>query len=184
MPRTYQQLLAALGGPTQAAEAARLYPSPQDLLRAQALTGRLAAAVELARLAQAPTERRMIRHAGDIQAACADMEHLPTEQFRILLLNAKHRIMRSEIIVQGGLTTCSVLPREVFAPALIAGCPAIVAVHNHPSGDPTPSADDLALTARLKEAGKCLGIKLLDHVVIGEAGSFHSMVESGTLEVL
>ena len=111
------------------------------------------------------------------------LSHLDREVFHTLCLDTKHRVLRDARIVEGGLTTCSVLPREVYAPALREGAAAVVFVHNHPSGDPTPSADDLALTARLKQAGSVLGIKALDHVVIGE-GRYVSLVDKGQFSSL
>jgi DNA repair protein RadC len=145
----------------------------------------LAAAMELGRRAQSPRpERPAIRVSADVYAYYASrLAHLSREVFHVMSLDTKHRLLRDTRVVEGGLTTCSVLPREVYAPALREGAAAVVFVHNHPSGDPMPSTDDLALTARLKQAGSVLGIKPLDHIIIGE-GRYVSMVDEGHFAAL
>lgn len=105
------------------------------------------------------------------------MGHLPQEEFRLLLLDAKHRLLREVAISRGTLMGTSVDPREVFSAALRERAAAVVCAHNHPSGEPAPSAEDRALTARLREAGHLLGIPLLDHVIIARSG-FFSFAES------
>lgn len=141
---------------------------------------RIAAALELGRRAQAlRAERPVVRVSADVFAFYAPrLSHLNHEVFHTMCLDSKHRLLCDKRIVEGGLTTCSVLPREVFSPALRCAAVAVVFVHNHPSGDPTPSVDDLALTARLKQAGQVLGIKPLDHIIIGE-GRYVSLVDEG-----
>jgi DNA repair protein RadC len=79
------------------------------------------------------------------------------------------------------LTSSLVHPREVFKPAILAGSAALLLAHNHPSGDPEPSAEDIALTRRLTSAGQLLGIEILDHLILGEAGRFVSLRERGVL---
>jgi DNA repair protein RadC len=140
----------------------------------------LAAALEIGRRAQTPRQDRpAVRVSGDVFAFYGPrLGHLNHEVFHVMCLDTKHRLLRDARVVEGGLTTCSVLPREVYAPALREGAAAVVFVHNHPSGDPTPSTDDLALTARLKQAGSVLGIKPLDHIIIGE-GRYVSLVDEG-----
>jgi len=140
----------------------------------------LAAALEIGRRAQSPRQARAaVRVSADVFAYYGSrLAHLDHEVFHVMCLDTKHRLLRDARVVEGGLTTCSVLPREVYAPALREGASSVVFVHNHPSGDPTPSADDLALTARLKQAGSVLGIKPLDHVIIGE-GRYVSLVDEG-----
>ncbi|MGI5862336.1 MAG: RadC family protein [Myxococcales bacterium] len=142
----------------------------------------LAAALEIGRRAQAPRRRRhSVRCSWDIYAYYGPrLVHLTNECFFTMCLDAKHRVLRDARIVQGGLTSCLVLPREAYAPALQEGAAAVAFVHNHPSGDPTPSADDLTLTARLKKAGEVLGISLLDHLIIGE-GRYVSLRDAGQL---
>jgi DNA repair protein RadC len=102
------------------------------------------------------------------------------EHFLVILLDARHRVLRSETISQGTLTASLVHPREVFRPALRDAAAALVLVHNHPSGDPTPSAEDREITARLASAGELLGVRVLDHVVVAERG-FCSLREQGDL---
>jgi DNA repair protein RadC len=99
---------------------------------------------------------------------------LHQESFHVLALDGRHALLARFEVSRGTLTTSLVHPREVFRPAIARGAAAVIAVHNHPSGDPEPSAEDLAVTRRLVEAGRLLGIPLLDHVVLG-AGRFVSL---------
>jgi len=103
------------------------------------------------------------------------------EVFAVALLTVRHRLLGLHTVSVGCLTSSLVHPREVFKPAILAGSAAILAAHNHPSGDPEPSAEDVALTRRLAAAGQLLGIELLDHLVIGEAGRFVSLRDRGAL---
>ncbi|MFP4568172.1 MAG: RadC family protein [Candidatus Woesearchaeota archaeon] len=89
------------------------------------------------------------------------------EHFFILMLNTKNKILKHEVVSVGTLDSSLVHPREVFRPALKEGCFSVILVHNHPSGDPSPSDDDLVVTERLIEAGKLLGVSVLDHVILG-----------------
>lgn len=102
------------------------------------------------------------------------------EMFLVVLLDARHRIMREEIISEGSLTSSIVHPREVFMPAVRDSAGAVVLVHNHPSGDPRPSDEDVAVTRRLVHAAELLGIRVLDHVIVGD-GKYSSFKESGLL---
>lgn len=85
-------------------------------------------------------------------------------------MNSRHQILRRELVSIGSLNASIVHPREVFRPAIVLCAASLVLVHNHPSGDTTPSEEDLAITRRLKEAGRPLGIELVDHIVVAEAG--------------
>jgi DNA repair protein RadC len=105
----------------------------------------------------------------------------PVEQFGVLLLDTKHRVLKSTLISIGTLDASIVHPREVFREATLAGAAALVLFHNHPSGDPKPSDDDVALTRRLIKAGDIMGITVLDHVILGE-NRFHSLREAGDLK--
>ncbi len=96
------------------------------------------------------------------------LNNQPKEQFWIFLLDTKNKIIGMTMISQGTLNSSLVHPREVYQPAILANASAIIAVHNHPSGDTTPSREDLGVTSRLIKAGDILGIKLLDHVIIGD----------------
>ena len=107
------------------------------------------------------------------------------EWFYVVLLNRKNFALGRVMVSKGTATSSLVHPREVYKPALVAGCCSVIAVHNHPSGDPSPSSADIQVTRRLREAGKLLDIELLDHIVIGEPhqGSlgFYSFRDSGLL---
>ena len=96
-----------------------------------------------------------------------EMAHLAQEQLRVLLMDTRTRIVGQRVIYQGDVSSITVRPAEVFRPAVIEAVPKIIVVHNHPSLDPEPSPEDVALTKKLIEAGKLLEIDLLDHVVIG-----------------
>jgi DNA repair protein RadC len=102
----------------------------------------------------------------------------PVEQFGVLMLDTKHHVVRVKIVSIGSLDQTVVHPREVFREAAAASAAAIVLFHNHPSGDPTPSADDIALTRRLADAGEIMGIDVLDHLVLSPQQYF-SMHEAG-----
>ena len=93
---------------------------------------------------------------------------LDREQFLVCCLDAKNACIGVNIVSIGSLTVSIVHVREVFKPAILLNAAAIIAVHNHPSGDPTPSAEDRTLTTRLREAGDLLGIRLLDHLILGD----------------
>jgi DNA repair protein RadC len=92
------------------------------------------------------------------------------EHFLVLLLNARHEVIGRETVSVGSLNASIVHPREVFKPAITASAAAVILVHNHPSGDPEPSEEDLAITKRLAEAGELLGIQVLDHVIVAKRG--------------
>lgn len=97
----------------------------------------------------------------------AEMRALQKESLRVVLLDAKHNLMRIEEVSLGSLNESLAHPREIFRPALVHAAFAVIVVHNHPSGDPTPSQADMSLTRRLVEAAQLLQIRLLDHVIIG-----------------
>ncbi len=92
------------------------------------------------------------------------------ERFIVLLLNGRHRVVGQHVVSQGTLTASLVHPREVFRPALREAAAALILVHNHPSGDPTPSSEDREVTSRLAKAGEILGVRVLDHVIVAESG--------------
>jgi DNA repair protein RadC len=97
------------------------------------------------------------------------------------LLDGRHRVLREEVVSQGTLTASLVHPREVFRPALRESAAALILVHNHPSGDPTPSAEDREVTLRLVRAGELLGVRVIDHVIVAERG-FCSLKEEGAMD--
>jgi DNA repair protein RadC len=113
-------------------------------------------------------------------ALMALLQDEPSEVFAILCLTTKHQVIGYHEVGRGTLDSVLVSPREVFTAALLSHAAAIVACHNHPSGDPTPSPDDLAVTRRLAAAGEVLDIPLLDHIIIGDARYF-SFKEAGCL---
>jgi DNA repair protein RadC len=102
------------------------------------------------------------------------------EMFLTLHLDGKNRIICMDLVSIGSLNQSIVHPREVFKTALLSNAAAIICVHQHPSGDSTPSSEDIAITRRLKEAGEIMGIKILDHIIIGD-GQYLSFVERGLL---
>ena len=107
-----------------------------------------------------------------------DLRSEPAERFGIIALNTKHKIVGVHLIGSGTIDRVYIEPRQVFMAALMNNAKAIIAFHNHPSGDPTPSRDDLLLTQRLKKAGKIMCIELLDHLITGER-DFVSLREQG-----
>jgi DNA repair protein RadC len=102
------------------------------------------------------------------------------EHFGVLLLDTRHRVMRTVVVSMGTLDTSLVHPREVFREAVAGSAAALVLFHNHPSGDPTPSAEDVELTGRLAMAGRLVGIDVMDHVILGD-GRYYSFKEAGRL---
>lgn len=141
----------------------------------------LAAAFELGRratrLAVAPLQ--MVEGPEDAAAVLLPcLEGLRQEAVAALFLGARHQMLRLEVVAVGGLNAASIEPREVFRGAIGAGAAAVVLGHNHPSGSPEPSEDDIRLTQRLARCGETLGIRLLDHLVLGDA-SYVSLRERG-----
>jgi DNA repair protein RadC len=120
------------------------------------------------------TPRQLASYLLPQYGACA------VEQFGIVMLDTKHRMIRIKILSIGSLDTTVVHPREVFREATSASAAAIVLFHNHPSGDPTPSADDLVLTTRMVNAGDVMGIDVVDHLILADQRYF-SLVEAGRL---
>src|SRR3990167_982979 len=107
------------------------------------------------------------------------VEDKAVEHFVVLFLDSRHRIAGSQVVSVGSLNASIVHPREVFRTAILHGAAAIILGHNHPSGDPTPSSDDMELTRRLVKSGELLGIEVLDHVIIGDTSI--SLKEKGLL---
>ncbi|MBU0495757.1 MAG: DNA repair protein RadC [Chloroflexi bacterium] len=139
------------------------------------------AVIELARrlMVVGPEERPVIRSPGDIaNLLMLEMSLLDQEQIRVVLLNTKNMVLGVRLVYQGSLNTSVVRTGELFREAIRESCAAVVVVHNHPSGDPSPSPEDVAVTRDLVKAGEILGIDVLDHVVIGE-GRYVSMKERG-----
>jgi DNA repair protein RadC len=143
----------------------------------------LVAALELGRrtLAHAPGARIQLRTPRDAAAYLLPaFGSRPVEHFGVVLLDSKHRVLRTAVVASGTLNTTIVQPRDVFREAMLGGAAAVVAFHNHPSGDPSPSPDDVELTRRLAAAGTLMGIDLVDHIVLGDA-RYCSFKEMGQL---
>jgi DNA repair protein RadC len=103
---------------------------------------------------------------------------LKKEEFHVLLLDAKNRKIRDVRVSEGSLTASLVHPREVFSPVIRESAAAVILIHNHPSGDPQPSQEDLHITRRLREVGEVMGVRVLDHLIIGK-GRYVSFVDDG-----
>jgi len=129
------------------------------------------AALELAKRLSRFTGQPLpvIKSPGDAAGLVMDeMRHLDREHFRALLLNTRNQVIANDEVSIGTLNTSSVHPRELFRNAIKRSAASLVLVHNHPSGDATPSKEDLDVTRRLSEAGKIIGIEVLDHIIIGD----------------
>jgi DNA repair protein RadC len=168
-----------------------LEPAPSAEIAAVAGIGdakaaSVVAAFELGRRCAASRlpEGASLRSPGDVfRRFAARLRRLTHERFVVVMLDGRHRVLGEEVVSQGTLTASLVHPREVFRPALRASAAALILVHNHPSGDPTPSAEDRAVTRRLAQAGEILGVHVLDHVVVAERG-YASLREEGALDRL
>lgn len=111
-----------------------------------------------------------IRNAKDVYEYLVDMRNLSKEHFRAIYLNSHNRIIRDQVVSIGSVHSSMVFPREVFNPAIDAMAVAVIIAHNHPSGELAPSAEDVRITEQLVQAGKILGIRVLDHVIIAKDG--------------
>jgi len=131
----------------------------------------LVAAFELGRrAADRPGERAPIRGPEDVLGQVRDLVQARREHFVVLLLNARHELQCRETVSIGSLNASIVHPREVFLPAILHSAASVVLVHNHPSGDPEPSEEDLGITRRLVQVGELVGIAVLDHVIVAGRG--------------
>ncbi|HXY32150.1 MAG TPA: DNA repair protein RadC [Stellaceae bacterium] len=141
------------------------------------------AALELGRrlAAEAREDGAPMRSPRDVFAVYSPrLEDLPVEEFHVAVLDSQHRLERDVTVTRGILNSSLVHPREVFREAIAERAAAIILVHNHPSGDPTPSADDRLVTEQLMAAGRVLDIPVHDHVIVGR-GRYTSFAESGLL---
>jgi DNA repair protein RadC len=147
----------------------------------EAKAAQVKAALELGRrlLSSQPEERATVRSPQDVaNLLLAEMGLLEQEHLRVVLLNSKNQVLAMPEVYRGSVNSAQVRVSELFRDAIREGCPAVIVVHNHPSGDPTPSRDDIDLTRQLVEAGKLLNIDVLDHVVIARKGIV-SLCEQG-----
>lgn len=149
-----------------------------------AKAAQLRAAFELGkRLAMTgETPRPIVRSPADAaNLVMEDLRHRDKEYFQAILLDTRNRVIGVTTISIGSLSQSVVHPREVFKEAISRSCAALILCHNHPSGDPSPSEEDAAITRRLVEAGKLLGMPVLDHIIIGQ-GSYLSLKERGLMD--
>lgn len=162
--------------------------SPEELLKlhgiGRAKAAQLLAAMELGRrLFKMPSRAQQlaVNEPEDVVASLmVEMRHLDREHFKVIVLNTKNVAVKILDVSIGSLNASIVHPRELFKLVLKYNGAALIVAHNHPSGDPEPSPEDIRLTTRLHEAGKILGIELLDHIILGD-GVFVSLKERGTL---
>jgi len=146
-----------------------------------AKSAQLKAALELGRRLQieAPEERTQILSPADVASLLMlEMQSLEQEHLRVILLDTKHRVIECPTVYVGSLNASPVRVGELFREAIRANSAALIVVHNHPSGDPTPSREDLAITRQIVDAGKLLSIPVLDHIVLGQQ-RFVSLLERG-----
>ena len=149
----------------------------------RAKSAQVLAAVELGRrtLSHAPSARVQLRTPREAAAyLLPQFGSRPVEQFGLVLLDTKHRVLRATVLAIGSLNATGVQPREVFREAALGSAAFIVMFHNHPSGDPSPSPDDMELTRRLVAAGLVMGIEVVDHIILGDV-RYWSFKEMGQL---
>ena len=178
-----QALLAGAGGSLRrmATQPVASLTATSGVGMARAVT--VHAALELGRrlAAEVRDDGAPVRSPRDVARLFAPrLEDLPVEEFHVAVLDAQHRLERDVLVTRGILTSSLVHPREVFREAIAERAAAVILVHNHPSGDPTPSADDRLVTEQLVAAGKLLDIPVHDHVIIGR-GRYTSFAETGLL---
>ena len=165
-------VLETAGRIARAVNLRRLHLAPlEDLLAVRGLgparAAQLLAAAELGRRQWPDGEATpLVRGPEQIYDLTRDIRALNREHFVGFYLNSRHQVLRRDIISIGSLNASIVHPREVYLPAIAVSAASLVLAHNHPSGDPTPSEEDMAITRRLHEAGRLLGIELVDHVVV------------------
>jgi DNA repair protein RadC len=149
----------------------------------RARAAQVQAAIEIGRrtLLKQTAERPRLRTPGEVAAHLLPLYGAgAVEQFGIVMLDSKHRMIRIKIVSMGSLDTTVVHPREVFREAAAGSAAAIVLFHNHPSGDPTPSRDDITLTLRLVDDGALMGIDVVDHLILADH-RYYSMADAGRI---
>lgn len=146
----------------------------------QAKAVQIKAAFELGRrlLIEAPGERPQITSPAEAAMLLGEMAHLKQEELRVLLLDTRNRVLHIETVYVGSVNASQIRISEVFQNAVTRNCPTIVVAHNHPSGDPSPSPQDVQVTSQIVEAGRLLDIEVMDHIIIGQA-SYVSLRERG-----
>jgi DNA repair protein RadC len=151
-------------------------PAKVAQLKAALELGKRAMAIPLSTGTKISSSSDLFRH---FHPLVRDLKH---EIFKVILLDAKNTVMKEVTVSEGSLTLSIVHPREVFALAVRESAAGVIFLHNHPSGDPTPSTEDRRLTDRLVTAGEVLGIRVLDHLVIGD-GRYVSFADEGWIKV-
>lgn len=161
--------------------------SMQDLLEIPwiglAKASQIKAAIELGRRValEGRRTRPIIQTPDDVaELLMEQLRYLDREHFLALILDTKNHVLATETISIGSLNSAIVHPREIFKPAVKRSAAAVILVHNHPSGDPTPSPEDIAVTERIIEGGKLLGIDVLDHIIIGDQ-RYYSLKRQGKI---
>ncbi len=179
-----QRLLRRFGGlPGLAAASLREIASQPGIgpVRAAALGAAFGLARRLVEAAWCPGTQ--VRRGGDVARIVRDSARgTRRESFFVVLLDVRHRVLALQVVSTGSLDAAEVHPREVFSPAIRDGAAAVVVAHNHPSGDPSPSAEDRVVTGRLREVGQLVGIDLIDHLVVG-AERYYSFAEEAFFPV-
>jgi DNA repair protein RadC len=193
---THDLVSLVLGTAREPTIAARLIGELKNLAQARALSVkelnglvpgitveracRLLAALELSERVQLPREiPAVVKAPADAAAMLRDMAWLEQEQMRVILLDTKNKVIHTTTVYQGSVHTTVIRVSELMKAAVRANATSMLIAHNHPSGDPTPSPEDVAVTTEIVKAAKLLDIDLLDHIVIGEAGKFVSLKERG-----
>ena len=163
--------------PSTSSEAALLEALRSNL----SLLGELAVRYEVATRTEADDDRLSIGSPRDVHLLLgSEMSILAQEQLRVLLLDIQNNVIGQRVVYQGNVSSSMVRAAEVFRPAIIEAVPGVIVVHNHPSGDPDPSPNDVMITRKLRQAAELLDIELIDHIVIG-AGRFASLKERGLM---
>lgn len=152
--------------------------SSEELVRfpgvGKAKASRIVAALELGSRIYAPTSMThvVMRSTEDVVGELRDIVDKRQEYLVVFYLNARYELIQREVVGQGSLNHMMITAKEIFAPAVASPCASVIIAHNHPSGDPTPSDDDISFTTRIHEAGQVMGIPMLDHVVVAKQGYF------------
>lgn len=175
-----QHLLAAFGS---LSGLVRAHPTEIESLRGlgPAKVAQVKAAMELGKrlLVESPEERPQVRSPADAaNLVMSEMGLLEQEHLRVMLLDTKNRVLETPTVYKGSLNTSLIRVGELFREAIRTNCAALIVLHNHPSGDPTPSPEDVSVTKQIVEAGKLLDVEVLDHLVIGRQ-RFVSLKERG-----
>jgi len=142
---------------------------------------RLAERLEVRRPPEVAKSKPILTPADAVKLLAEEMEPLEQEQFRVILLTTKNTVIDTLLLYQGNIHTIYVRAAEVFREAVRRNAYSIIVVHNHPSGQASPSSDDLRITGHLEKAGDLLGIALLDHIIIGK-GTYVSLREKGMMK--